>query len=67
MPRRPTTIKVSLPELAAFEGAGLTAGERYEAVELRGLDLSGCRAADVRFLDCGLSDLRFDGAVLRGA
>jgi len=69
MPRRPTRtpIEVTLPELLAFEGEELTAGERYDAVELRGLDLSGSSAPDLRFLECGLVDCRLDGAVLRGA
>ena len=67
MARAPRPIEVSLPDLEPFPGGELAAGEDYDALDLRGLDLSGQVGRDARFLECALTDCRLDETDLRGA
>src|SRR6478752_2581268 len=67
MARAPRPIEVSLPDLEPFPGGELAAGEDYDALDLRGLDLSGQVGRDARFLECALTDCRIDETDLRGA
>lgn len=67
MARAAGLVEVTLPALTALDAAAVQAEGDYDAVELRGLDLTGLDAPDVRFLGCGLYDCRLDDAVLARA
>lgn len=58
-------FELTLPPLERFEGELAVEGD-YDAVEFRGLDLTGQRGSRARFLDCGLLDCRLDDVQLRG-
>ena len=61
------SFEVVLPTLEPLAGGRLVDEGDYDAVELRGLDLSGQSATNARFLECGLYECRLDQADLRRA
>jgi uncharacterized protein YjbI with pentapeptide repeats len=56
---------MTLPELTHFTGGMLRPDIDYDAVEFRGLDLSGQDAVGASFLECGMFGCRLDESVLR--
>jgi uncharacterized protein YjbI with pentapeptide repeats len=64
-PRR--RVEVSLPELVAFDGAGLQTDQDYDALAFHDLDLHGQDAGNSRFLECGFFGCRLDETAWRRA
>jgi len=65
-PRPPEAVTLTLPPLTDVTGFSPTGDERYEALRLVDLDLSGADLARATFAECALERVALHDADLRG-
>lgn len=65
-PRPPEPVTLALPALTDGAGVTLTGDERYEALRLADLDLTGADLARATFAECELERVTLHEAALRG-